>query len=171
MNYQVLKLAKTEFESMSGLFDTLEEKGVIESPSSSIKLRDILRMDVAQYLMYLSAADGRIDANEVTVFQVVTGYGDSASDIVESIKNNNIYSTAFESTVPISLKIAVEAEYKLLRVTGETREVTLPELFVNMFERIGSVLIEADGGVTYNERRDLNIYLDTLRGYMHDRGF
>lgn len=171
MNYQMLKHAKEHFEGICGIYDKLEEVGAIERFSDSLSWRDVLRLDVAQYLMYLSASDGKIDENEVTVYQVVTGFGDNASKIVDAIKRNKIYSTTFESTVPLSLKTAVEAEYKLLRVTGESRDVTLPELVVDLFESIGTLLIQADGGVTYNERRDFNIYMDTLRGYMRERGF
>lgn len=171
MNYRDLQIVKKDFDGLCAVFDKLEEIGALDRFSEDISCRDVLRFDVARFLMYLSAADGRIDENEVTVYQVVTGYGDNASEIIDTIKNQQIYSTTFESTVPISLKKAIEAQYKLLRVMEQTQEVTLPELFVDMFERIGTLLIEADGGITYTERRDFNIYMDTLRGYLRERGF
>ena len=156
---------------MSNAFEMLESNGVASSPFESISLKNLLKLDIAQYLMYLSASDGRIDDNEVIVYQVVTGYGDKLQDIIKYIKDNRIYSTSFESTVPYSMKIAVEAEYVRLRVTGKTLEHPLPELVFNLYEYIGMTLIQADGGVTYNERRDYNIYLNTLKEYMRERGF
>ena len=171
MNYLELKEAKQTYDLMSNAFEMLESKGMIKSPIESLSLKKLLRLEIAQYLMYLSASDGRIDDNEVTVYQVITGFGDKAHDIIDFIKENNIYSTSFESTVPFSMKIAVEAEYIRLRSTGEFLEHTLPELLLGLYEHIGLTLIQADGGVTYNERRDLNIYLNTLKEYMRERGF
>lgn len=171
MNYEELKYAKMDFEEMCKIFDLLEEKGLIDNPSESLKLRDVFQYDIARFLLYLSASDGKIDANEVTVYQIVTGYSDDAKKIVKYLKENNIYSTEFESTVPISLKMAIDAEYKMLQITGKTRDKTLPELVTGVFERIGRTLIQADGGVSYTERRDYDIYMNTLRGYMQERGF
>ena len=147
MNYTELQLAKSEFDSMCRLFNTLEKKGLIKSPVPTMKLQDVLRLDVAEYMMYLSASDGWIDPDDVEVYQAVTGFDDNEEDMLKTIKDNKIYSTAFESTVPESLKVAIEAEKVLRQATGEPSEVSLPELFVNMFERVGLCLIEGDGHI------------------------
>ena len=169
MDLSVIKLAKQEYEDMCNVFDSLEKKRVVDSPSGSMKLRDVLRMDVANYLVYLSASDGQIDPNEVMVYQMITGMKNDAEEIKEFIEENNIYSASFGSTVPASLKIAVEAEYRIVMVTGET--ITFPEQVIRLFEKIGQVLIEADGGVTESERKDYNAYIETLKEHLRNRGF
>lgn len=169
MDLRIIKLAKQEYEDMCNVFDSLEKKGVVSSPSGSMKLRDVLRMDVANYLMYLSASDGQIDPNEVIVYQMITGMRNDADEIREFIEENDIYSTSFGSTVPASLKIAADAEYRIFMVTGET--ITFPEQVIRMFEKIGQVIIEADGGVTDSERRDYSTYIETLKEHLRNRGF
>lgn len=170
MNYQNALQLKENYNTVVKIFENFDESP-IAGDFSDVKISKIVGIDIAQFMMYLSAADGRLDENEVRLFNVITGYTDGVSSIRNFIEEHNIYSTEFESTVPISMRVAVEIQYNLMRVMDKVPEMPLPEILFTIFEQIGEELIAADGGVTYTERRDLNIYLDTLRGYMRDKGF
>ncbi len=164
----VLK-AQNAFVLMSKLYEALEEDGVVKSPIKGVTLPELLRMDIAEYMMYLSAADGLIEKNEVRLFRAITGFKDGAEGIIEHIKDNNIYSVAYESNVPYSMHVAIEADEAYFEATGQNRDPSLPEILLDLYENIGLLLIQADDDISQSERRDFNIYLNTLKEYMKKR--
>ena len=85
----VLK-AQNAYAFVSKLYDSLENEGVVKSPVEGVALKEVLRMDIAEYMMYLSASDGVIAANEMKMFQAITGFKDSVGGIAEYIKENHI---------------------------------------------------------------------------------
>lgn len=169
MNFQHVMIAKRHFEGLIKLCDTIDEKGLWDKRGIDISLSKVFRTDIAQYMLYLSAADGRLSPDEAQAFRTITGFNDSADTLIDVIKNQNIYSTDFESTVPLSLKIITEAERNLISYGVKLNsEKTTQELFVEFFELLGEVVLNSDGGVTYNEKRDLNIYMSTLKQYVRE---
>ena len=169
MNYQNLKTAKEFYESIADLCDTLDEGNWWEKPEdSSISLREILKRDVAEFIMYLSAADGTIAYEELQVYKMITGFGgDSIQSIRNYIQENNIYSTNFESEPPLIMKLFNIAERNAI-MCGADFEHSILESLVDLFEIIGKVLISIDGGITYSEKRDYNIIMRTITEYAAD---
>ena len=162
----VLK-AQNAYEFVSKLYDSLENEGVVKSPVEGVALKEVLRMDIAEYMMYLSASDGVIAANEMKMFQAITGFKDSVGGIAEYIKENHIYSNDYESTVPYSMKVAVEAQNILSKIISQNSDPSIPETLYNLYDNIGILLIQADDDISQTERRDFHIYLNTLKNYMN----
>ena len=149
----VLK-AQNAYAFVSKLYDSLENEGVVKSPVEGVALKEVLRMDIAEYMMYLSASDGVIAANEMKMFQAITGF-------------NHIYSNDYESTVPYSMKVAVEAQNILSKIISQNSDPSIPETLYNLYDNIGILLIQADDDISQTERRDFHIYLNTLKNYMN----
>ena len=171
MRYRDFKKAKDTYLKTLKIYHDLEKNEVVKSPIEGISIIEILRIDIAEFLMYLSAADGTIDQNEVLVFREITGFKDGIEGIIRHIEDNDIYSTAYESTVPYSMRLAVEAETIAQKVSGQKRATTLPRQLIKLYQSIGLSLIQADGEIAHDERRDYNIYIDTLEDYAEENGF
>ena len=157
MRYRDFKKAKDTYLKTLKIYHDLEKNEVVKSPIEGISIIEILRIDIAEFLMYLSAADGTIDQNEVLVFREITGFKDGIEGIIRHIEDNDIYSTAYESTVPYSMR--------------QKRATTLPRQLIKLYQSIGLSLIQADGEIAHDERRDYNIYIDTLEDYAEENGF
>lgn len=78
-------------------------------------LRNILRNDIADYMAYLSISDGQIGENEVALLNLITGYNTDVDSIMAIIKQREIYSTSFEETVPLIVKIMRVADSEIAR--------------------------------------------------------
>lgn len=88
----------------------------------------------------------------------------SVQSLGKMIEDSGVYSTEFESEPPLIMKLIKRAEENLARQGGKS-DSALP-IVISLFKAIGSVLVSSDGGVTYNEKRDLNIYLDTMQKFI-----
>jgi hypothetical protein len=76
MNYQDLLKAKEYFENIANICDTIDKGNWWEKPDGiDITLREIFEHDVANFIMYLSASDGRLSVEEVQAYRVITGFG------------------------------------------------------------------------------------------------
>lgn len=169
MNYQNLKRVKEFYDSIANLCDTLDKGNWWEKPiDTTISLREILQRDIAQFIMYLSAADGAISYEELQVYKTITGFG---GDTIQSIRNyiqeNNIYSTDFESEPPLIMKLFNIAERNAI-MCGANFEQSILDSVVDLYELIGKILISIDGGITYSEKRDFNIFMNTIKEYAAD---
>ena len=118
--------------------------------------------------MYLSASDGRLSADEVQAFRIITGFGgDNVETIKRHIEENNIYSMDFESEPPTIMKLISRAERNAMMCGVDLKSSSL-EFIVSLYEMVGQIIISIDGGITYNEKRDFNIIMDTIKGYAAD---
>lgn len=168
MDFKAVMYLKTFFDNLAGVCDTIDAKQLWDDPSEcGIKLKDIFKSDIAEFLLYLSASDGAVVCEEVQMYQVVTGYDVEQKDLHEYIITNHIYSEGFESSVPLIIKLVSESEQKAM--SGEIRfekSESLTEHFAKFFVMIGDLLIGIDGKKTPSEKRDLEIYMNTIRRYV-----
>ena len=169
MNYQDLLKAKEYFEKIAEICDKIDEGDWWEKPEGmNLTLRDIFRHDIANFIMYLSASDGRLSAEEIQAYRVITGFGgDDLESIKRHIKENNIYSMDFESEPPLIMQLLSKAERNAI-MCGAKFESSILNLLVSFYGVIGQVVISIDGGITYNEKRDFNIIMDTIKGFAAD---
>ena len=166
MNYQDLEKAKGYFDKIAQLCDTIDEKDLWDKPNGcDITLRGILQSDIAEFIMYLSASDGTLSFEEVQAYRVITGFGGDTIDSIKAhIKDNNIYSMDFESEPPLIMKLLSKAERNAL-MYGLKLETSILEFMVSLYKIIGKIIISIDGGITYSEKRDLNIIMRTIEDY------
>ena len=169
MNYQDIMKARDFYEELAGLCDTIDSKGLWDKPAGSdLTLRVILQHDIANFIMYLSASDGRLSMEEVQAYRVITGFGgDDFDSIKRHIKENNIYSMDFESEPPLIMKLLSQAERRAL-LYGADFKSSILDLVVTVYRLIGTVIISIDGGISYSEKRDFGIIMNTIEGYAKD---
>ena len=168
MDYEHLKAAKQLYDVIANLCDTIDEKELV-SFGGSIKLKEVLQVDIAEFIMYLTASDGRVSIAEVETYRYITGFG---GETIESVKNfieeNGIYSYDFESEPPLILKLFLKAENNAILRGLRPQEYSLLDGLEALYEAIGKVVISSDGGISYNERRDYNIYLKTIHDFIEE---
>ena len=169
MNYQDCLEARKCFDRIAEFCDTVDDSGLLKVlEGKDIKLRDVLRLDVADFIMYLSASDGYLSREEVEAYRTITGYGgDDVSSITEHIKENHIYSMDFESEPPLIMKLLSEAERKAI-YRGAPIKTSVLKAVVLLFELIADIIVSIDGGITYTEKRDREIIMSTIKGYAQD---
>lgn len=163
MNVGAMYAARKELSDACELCDSLEAKGLWPL-KGGVSLREVLRHDLAKFCLYLSASDGKAAGSEALFFKLALGYDMSIDEMIHHIKSDNIYSTDFESEVPLFVKT--------IKLIGDTLSAAgmeadgLVKAFAHLYMRMGSTLIECDDEVTEQEKTDLNIYMNMVYDYI-----
>ncbi len=154
--------AKEELVNLYDLLDTVEQTGG-KPDFVEMSLRDVFKTDVHTFLMYLSAADGKISAEERFFMNYLFDTSFSAHDYVKFINENNIYSTDFEETVPVTLQLLTEYDKKMqLAASLMGRELKpLTSIVLAFYLRVGTSFIECDG-TEQNETDELRHYVEKV---------
>lgn len=125
---------------------------------------EIAKMGVVQFMMYLSASDGKIEWSEADNISQYLGLSITPEAVNKFIREQNIYSTKFEETVPLAFQALVNAD-NLLWDNG-SRETCSADMLLNLYKAIGEELIKADNDVNDAEMQDYNIYINMLSNYI-----
>ena len=163
MNIGAMYAVRKELDAACGLCDTLEEKGLWPLAGKT-RLKEVLRMDLARFCMYLTASDGKVNGAEALFFKIALGFDTSIDELIAFIKSENIYSTKFESEVPIIIKTIKGITEILMKAGMDVKD--LLNAFSGLYFRTGSTLIECDDEVTEQEKADLNIYMNMVYNYI-----
>ena len=125
------------------------------------------RMEVAQYLMYLSASDGEIKWSESIVISEILGFSLSPSQINDFIREKDIYSVSFESTIPAVFKTVVDIENKLYAMGHlNAARTSAAEGIVLLYKCVGDELLKSDGIVDDTEKNNFVIFIRMLENYL-----
>lgn len=164
MNYEL----KNMITQMYGLCDTLDEGPLgMTQINTEQTMRECLRTELTTFLMYLSASDGSVAWQESEFIRDYLGWNLSTNEIHQFIKENQIYSTEFESEVPASMRLFVRADNAVYENEGRNESLACEILF-RIYEALGKEFLACDNDVTDNEVEDLTIYLRTLQNYIQD---
>jgi tellurite resistance protein len=125
--------------------------------------------ELMQFAMYLCASDGEIQPEEASHIAEIFGFPLSAAAIGKIIRESNIYSTEFESKVPVSMKIFVAID-NAIHETGQDGVLGKPasETLFEVFRVVGGCIAQADGVVKKQEEKDGETYLRMLNNYMDE---
>ena len=143
------------------------------------KIGATVRLDIAKFMMYLSASDGTIQWDEVKMIIDICNLEEDLTpdNIGTYIRKNNIYSKEFEQTPPKILIDFVNVDYELVKNGVDVFDLLEENLFKDMpfsrsivflFELIGKKLIESDGCVSENEKQDFEIYINMMKKYVDE---
>lgn len=157
MNREIRELVRETIESNVEIMKKMTEEESWTGPDIS----NDFRLDVARFLMYLSASDNKIAIQEAEVIAEMCGIDLPPEELGKIIKESYIYSEAFEKHVPRSLEMAVILDNAF---NGDV-EGLLSDIIINTFQLAGKELIEADGKAEDVEIRDYNIYINMLEDY------
>lgn len=157
MNSEVKKLV----DNMCGFVD-----GLAKAVDIKDDLATVSRLEIGMYMMYLSAADGKITWEEARDISEICKLDLTPSNIGQFIKEKGIYSTSFEQTVPTCFKLVCAAD-KAMRQGGQKMEHSGAEMLLTTFAAVGAEIVKGDGNVADNEVRDYKIYLSMLESYVN----
>ena len=121
----------------------------------------VARVEIAKYMMYLAASDGEISWEETRTIYGICGVDYTPSQLGEYIRDNNIYSTAFEQTIPTTLTLLVEGENILLDAGNN---VDYSNAVIQTYKAVGEALMKSDG-LAHKKVNDYNIYIRNMEEY------
>lgn len=133
-----------------------------------IEIRDIVKMELLNLAMYISASDGRITYSEAKAMADHLEMNLPPDLINKFIRENNIYSTEFESEVPLSIKLFVDADNRTYREDPDDDRSPVSEILASLFKDVAQEIAIADGNVDDQEKEDWSIYADTLKNYLNN---
>lgn len=158
MNYELKRTIDSVFEYC----DAIQE---LAKWQQDVSLKDIVRFDLVRMAMYISASDGTLAYQETRVLNDYFDYSMDPANVNKYIRENNIYSTEFENTVPLSLQLFVGTD-NLLEENGEKVDIAPSEILLRLFEMVAREVALADGNVDAREDEDWRIYFTMLDNYL-----
>ena len=138
--------------------DTIDP--LLRNINTRVSGRDIIKLDFVQYCLYLCASDGYVSEQEAQFMNYYFDYDLNASSLAAFIKESKVYSTTFETTVPLSFVLFSNLDKQ---TNGETKAC---EQLLGIYQIVGKALMSIDG-VSDNEVRDYSIYTSMLQKYIN----
>ena len=170
MNIKLIDIVKKYFSLVTEDMDELQNIGFIRL-KNDLKLSDIYKDDIADFILYQIASDKQINIDEVNAFRFLTGYGgDDIDSLKKYIEESNLMSYEYQSTIPNSLKFLISAtnDEKMFR---DVERSYLIESYVRSFMLAGKITMEADDRVSYAEKQDFELFIKNLIDYIESHSF
>ena len=130
-------------------------------------ISELIRKGIMEFLLYLSASDGVLSQKEADTIFKYLGYRHTPDEMNRYIEEHNLYSEDFEETVPDFLQMLSAVDRAVVKEGMNDPE--LSRRCVEMFSAIGNKFIRSDLLENEDERRDYEIYMETLEGYLRGR--
>lgn len=151
---------KVTVNEMGHLVDIALKKVGVEADGMQVA-----KVELAEFLMYLSASDGKIEWNEANNIAEYLEMPATPEVVNGVIREQNIYSTEFEQKIPLTFQVVVKCD-NLLWDNGKRSECSA-DLALKLYKAVGEELLATDGNVDANERQDFNIYINMLENYIN----
>lgn len=149
---------KSLVDQVADLFnDASDTLGLPEDSGNAV------RMELAMFMMYLSASDGEIKWEEADIINNLCNVSLTPQQLGDFIREHNIYSTEFEQKAPVTFSLMVNIDNVLYNKDPNSTDAV--GLMLQLYELIGQSLISADDDVDDNEKRDYGIFINMLKRY------
>ena len=123
-----------------------------------------IRKETVDFLSYLSASDGKISDYESAFIKDYLSNDMTPAMLSEYIQENNTYSTAFENTVPETLKTVMDKDNAAYE-EDNNMSASVSEAYIAVMECMGREFIVCDGKADDAEVCDYTTYTTLLRHY------
>lgn len=160
MNYRLKNLVNNMYE----LCDEIGNNLLNQSGSGS-QLREAFGMELASFLMYLSASDSHIDSEEARFIRDYVGLDLDARVIKQFVIEQELYSTDYAYKVPITLDLLVKVDNAIFDRDGKNDDL-MSELFYQIYGAIGKEFLACDNDISDEEIEHLSIYLNNIKNFM-----
>lgn len=157
MNYSL----KAELDNCNIYADAVDNDGWGAGPG--IKMREMLKFDILQFLAYLSSSEHVELTMEALFIRDYLSYP-VTTDKLRSIKYERTMSTAFTTTPPRSLTYFVQAD--LGRLKGTPNAVMRSRDYVRTFKLLGVEFIACNAHSSVDEIANLTSYCMMLDAYL-----
>ena len=163
MNYDL----KNMIECAMRACESFDEKIGLPMPS-----RQIMKVDMLNFILYLAAADNTLAPEEVDFVRDYLDLDASPSDLSKFIVDHNLHTDDYLKDTPLSLNIFVRVDNEMYRANPDSPD--LCSLYVRTFEILGEYFINIDNNVEKSETSSLNaalhkmlIYIDVNLSLIH----
>ena len=127
-------------------------------------MRQLAKKEILNFLLYLSASDGSIEVAEALFIKDYLSEQISPEEMCQRIEEDNIYSSAFEQRISLTLKRLVKLDNSTYEKKGELEESDA-EKYICGYEALGKEFIACDHEVSQSERDDLSTYITNMRSF------
>lgn len=127
-------------------------------------MRQLAKKEILNFLLYLSASDGSIEVAEALFIKDYLSEQISPEEMCQRIEEDNIYSSAFEQRISLTLKRLVKLDNSTYEKKGELEESDA-EKYICGYEALGKEFIACDHEVSQSERDDLSTYITNMRNF------
>ena len=155
------------------LYDNITFPKEVKIPNN-MKLSEVIKGELALFMMYLSASDGTITKSEAgdisEMLEKTIGTAVIPPELISKyMQQNNIYSTEFESRAPSTLVLSVLIDNALVKM-GQGENAKSAQAIIDTYKLVGELFINMDGEATANELADYNTYIKMMETY-RDQNF
>ena len=157
---------KSTFPSIDGLLDNLESKYPAPFRSANKHLRDFNRIQLFQFLVYLSAADGQITEDEKDFLNIAFDYKLTAQEYVRLIGDCNINQDAQD--IPFAITTATKFD-RDARLNGYAIKSSATAI-LDLYKVAGENFIAIDGVVSPSEKQVLDAFITKVNSYIRMNG-
>lgn len=158
------KELKSGLEGLYGVCEQLEAH--INLPTEA-SLKDIVRYDVVQFLMYLSTSNGACTYKEAKFINEYTEFDFSSEQVDRIVNESNITGDEFANTPLTGLSILVQIGIGLAeRLDNKTMGATVLSVYFGILLALGKDFIANDEVIEDIEIQKLKNYLDMLLMYV-----
>lgn len=130
--------------------------------------RDILRYDLVSFILTISAKTKFVDDIDVLFIKEFFGYNFSKEEIrkirLENINFVEEISKDIEYKIPLLFRILIETDNA---ISEQKINCCDAESLYNVYANIGKVYVLRNKDIDLNEKFNLNIFLTTMRYFMH----
>ena len=155
---------KDNLETIYTILDKIENETEMPEELENTRLKDLFKMELLSYFMYLASSDGKITASEKDFMNTLFDVNMSVQEYVKFINDNNIYSVDFEERIPVTLRFAVAFDAKMQILTAlidKHLDAFTPKL-IHFYLDAGKAFIGCDRDVDSQEVEDIKIYIGKL---------
>ena len=130
-------------------------------------LSEITRLELFQFVAYLSASDDAVQQTETDFLNRVFGENLNPDTLAAYLKNNSIRNGEFEKMIPFTLEILIQVDAVLASQKKGWRG-NMSELLISLYELLGEVFIESVPHTEVWEEFDLLAYVSFLKSFIHE---
>ncbi len=157
---------KKSFDSFCDILDGFGRNVELDAPSPSgdgkMTLPELFYEEMRDYLLYLSCADGFITNEEAEFLDDYLEYYMTPEQMRTRIIQEEIYSTEFEKTEQMILKILVDMENQL----GDRGEdIHFYTVLLEIYKIMGGAFLNCDGPMNNDETIAISKYIDMMDNY------
>jgi uncharacterized tellurite resistance protein B-like protein len=165
MNNNDMLHARQYFNKIADICDVIDGKGWWNKPDNvNLTLRDILQNDIEDFIMYLSAADGTVSAEEIEAYKSITG---SENNHFSAIAQRNAAAPDFRFEPPFIFKVLSRAEINAITRGAKFQTSVLGNVMA-LYRVIGHTIMAADGNVSEKEKQNFDIIMQTIANYIEE---
>lgn len=130
-------------------------------------LSEITRLELFQFVAYLSGSDDVVQQDETDFLNRVFGENLQPDALAAYLKNNAIRNGDFEKMIPFTLEILVQVD-AVLASKKQGWSGNMSELLISLYELLGEVFIESVPHTEVWEEFDLLAYVSFLKSFIHE---